>query len=186
VILRPPANNADGHAGFTLIELSAVLIIMALLAAAVTISFRGKESRLRMQDVASRWRQFEEETREHARRFGRPAQMVVDLSNGKITRIDVQSQEAQTTPLELPTGFAFAEFRLGTRTVRSGEFVIPCSSQGRTPTYAVLLAGPRGQKKWWLATGLTGDIISPESQEELETTFTQLVPPRSPELTDFP
>ncbi len=172
----PPPLNSPHAGAFTLIELAAALVVMALLAAAVTASLYGKESRIRMQDVVSQWKDYENQNREHARRFGKPALLVVDLVQQRVTRLDAATQEKSTATLALPQGFAITEIRMRQIAIRSGEVSIPCSSQGRTPTYGVLMTGPDGQSSRWLVTGLTGDILPLTDQEELESALNQLVP----------
>jgi prepilin-type N-terminal cleavage/methylation domain-containing protein len=162
--------------GFSLIELLAVLVILALVAGAVTVSIKGRDARMRMADVGSELRQFEIQTREHARNFRMPTRLVFDLRDGRISRLHAIGQRPQTAALTLPRGFRFEELRLVSRSVRDGEIAVTCSSLGMTPTYAALLSGPRDQKQWFVFGGLTGEVIQPANGAAVEAALQQLNP----------
>jgi hypothetical protein len=151
-----------------------VLIILALIAGVVIVSIKGRDARMRMVDVGGELRQFESETREHARTFRKPTQLVFDLRNGSVTRLGAAGQRPRSTPLELPRGFRFQEVRLANRNVREGEVAVPCSSLGMTPTYAALVSGPQDQKQWFVFGGLTGEVIQPANGAAVDAALQQL------------
>lgn len=180
--MKPPSANPRklSSRAFSLIELMAVLIILGLIAGVVAVSVKGKDGRMRMEDVSGELRQFERQTREHARTFRRPTQLVFDLRSGKVRRVDAQGQRPQTAPMQLPRGFRLAEVKLADRSVRDGEVGLPCSSLGMTATYAVLLEGPQKQKQWFVFGGLTGEVNLPDQGDAIEKAFQQLNPPEVP------
>ena len=51
---------------------------------------------------------------------------------------------------------------------------IPCSARGQTPTYAVLLTGPKGEKQWLVTAGLTGKVTKADDDREVEELFRTL------------
>src|SRR5438105_1542102 len=71
---------------FTLIETMLVILLMALLASAVTLSFARPLRAARAQDAIEMVRSFDGMCRQVARRFGQPVTLTYDLSEGRIVR----------------------------------------------------------------------------------------------------
>ena len=139
---------------FTLIEAIVVVTVMALLAAAVTVSLAGAARVASAEDVADAYAAFDRTTREAARRLGRTPELRFELNRGTVSRVD---GERSPTKLALRGGFRVTRVLVRGRDARSGEIAIPISARGQTPTYAVLLAGPNGDdERWVVFAGLTG------------------------------
>jgi type II secretory pathway pseudopilin PulG len=139
-----------------MIELTAVLLILAVGAAAVVLHVEGPARRARMEDVVGQFRQFDRLARSYARRQDRALRLVVDLAAGQIRRTDERGTEEPFPPLALPDGYGIARLLVRQQSATSGSVSITCSRLGLTPSYAVLLTGPAGQQKWIVVAGLTG------------------------------
>src|SRR5206468_6481684 len=125
--------------GFTLIEMMAVVIIMALLATAAALSFARPMRVARARDAVDQVRSLDASARQFARRFGRPIEIVFDLSNGKLARRERDSIAFQTS---LPRGCHIDEVRSAGQSFSLGEASIPCAASGMSCSYAVHLLGP--------------------------------------------
>src|SRR5688500_8497355 len=115
---------------FTLIELTAVLAILALLCTAAAFTFAPPLQRARKADAIAAIRSFDTYTRQAANRFGRASHILIDLDAQSLTR-------AGANPLHLPPSLKIAEVRLATSRHSAGRVRIPCTAAGLTPTYAL-------------------------------------------------
>ena len=151
--------------GFSLIELTAVLLIMAVAAAAVTLRLQGPLRRATAADVVGRIGQFDRLTRAEARRYDRALRINVDLATGSITRTGEDPGGQAAAAVGLPQGFWIARLMVRDRQVTAGGVSIRCSRAGLTPSYALLLADPAGGRRWLLVAGLTGQVLEMEDDD---------------------
>lgn len=151
---------------FTLIEAIVVVTLMAVLAVAVTVSLRSAGQAARIEDVADAYTAFDRTTREAARRFGRTPEIRFELNRGTVRR--VVDDERDPVTLALRGGFRVTRVVVGGggRDARSGEIAVPVSARGQTPSYAVLLAGPGGER-WVMFAGLTGQPSVINNEREI-------------------
>ena len=163
------------RSAFTLIETLAVIALLAVLTAAVTVSLSGATRAARVEDVAERLVAFDRTTRDVARRFARTPALRFELNRGTVRRTD---GEREPTPFALGGGAGVRVTRVvvGGETVGYGEVSVPFSERGQSPSYAVLLSGSSGER-WVAFAGLTGqsfvvrderdvqDILSPAAVE---------------------
>ena len=160
--------------GFTLIELAATLLIMALLAAAVSVSLITRRRAARLDVVIEKIARFDRNTRQHARRFDEPAQMHFDLRSGRIEVKDSRTNQRMDRVLQLPDRLKLESVRVRNEHVLDGELAINCSSLGATPTYAVQLLARDQSPRWLLFSGLTGQVQSFTDQIKVEYAFKML------------
>jgi len=163
--------------GFSLIEITLVMLIMAIVAAAVTLRAQGPMQSAKMDEVAAMIGDFDRLTRVYARRHDRPVLLVVDLSTGRLSRTArdgaYSSGEDIGEPLELPQGYTIDALMVRRQDIRAGSASIAFGRRGLSATYAILLVGPGGrsqdptQKRWLCVTGLGGQVLEmAESDEE--------------------
>ena len=153
--------------GFSLIELTMVLVIVAIVSAAVVLNVREPLRRTGMQACLDEIATFDRLTRTLAREHDRPLRLVVDLSEGRLRRTDEAGREEQGEALRLPSGHRIAELRLAGQTIDSGAATVSCSARGLTPTYAVRVEGPGGWRRWVLVAGLSGQTWEPDDGKPL-------------------
>jgi prepilin-type N-terminal cleavage/methylation domain-containing protein len=161
-----PANSLAAYAAFTLLELMAVLVITAILAGAVVLTMSGRLDEARMTDVVARLGDLDRWTRHDARRL-RPACLVFDLDRDMAWRDTGERNRILT----LPPGYSLAALRDSRGTVRDGEVRIECSSEGRTDSYALAVAGPDHALAWVVFAGLTGQSTQAVNEAEIDTVF---------------
>ena len=152
--------RAASRRGFTLVELTAALLLAGLIATAVTVSLRGARRATALEDVALRWKAYDEATRAQARRLGSPLRLRIAADGGQVLRLAADGDDRpHGAALDLPSG---AE---GVRVERvvtpaddsaGGDVDLRFSARGYSPSYSVLLAAPGGRRQWLVFAGLTG------------------------------
>jgi prepilin-type N-terminal cleavage/methylation domain-containing protein len=155
--------------GFTLIEMMAVVIIMALLATAAALSFARPMRVARARDAVDQVRSLDASARQFARRVGRPIEIVFDLSNGTLARRDHDEIAFQSS---LPRGCRIEEVRSAGQSFSLGEASIQCAPSGMSRTYAVHLLGPE-LDRWLLFAGLTGQVTQVNDVSQLDDILPQ-------------
>lgn len=135
-------------AGFSLIELIIVLVLMAVAAAMATFSLRGVRSRQKLARGVEIVQQFDAALRRSALVNRRGARGEVNRSGGQMTI------EALNQTYKLPDPLKMQEFRIG----GSGREVT-VFGDGSSPTYAVKLSTGNASR-WVLLIGGSGQLVS--------------------------
>ena len=162
--------------GFTLVEVTIALLILAILAAGVAISIAAPMANTRMRDVVGRIIQFDHNARDYARNQDRDLHLVIDPTEGTLTRVDPTEREQLGRPLRLGDGVKIATILTDDTEAHGNSIALPCSRAGWTRSYAIELHGPRGRRKWLLFAGLTGQCTEFEDETTLRTIWRQTSP----------
>ena len=150
---------------FSLVEVTVVILIMAIVAAAVTIRIQTPMRHARIEDAAGTIGQFDRMTRLAAREQDRPLRMVLGLPARELKRTDEHGGPAGM-PIALPTGVTVEQLLVRGQAASGTQVAISCSSRGLTPTYAMLVSSG-GQRRWIVVAGLTGEVVEVESDQEV-------------------
>jgi prepilin-type N-terminal cleavage/methylation domain-containing protein len=148
--------------GFTLLEISLVLVIAGLLATTVVVFAANRHRRIDQEAWLSQFKHWEDQTRARARRSHRACQLVVQTETGSCRFVDEKTQEPVDGGLELPATLALHAIRLQGQTEKKGQIAIPYSSSGYSPTYALQLIDQKATT-WLIVAGLTGQVIQTDS-----------------------
>jgi len=161
---------------FTLIELAAVMAILAVIAAAVAINMRGPISRARARDLPGEIRHFDYITRASAQSMDQDLKLLIDIPGGRLRRLDPMTATEIGRPMQLPTGWRIDQVRIAgsDEPIRRESAVIACSPAGLTPTYALKLTGPQDRTTWLLVAGLTGESMEVNNDDSIEEIFQTL------------
>ncbi len=159
--------------GFSLLELMAVLLIMAIVAAAVTLRMQGPLRQSQTAEVIDRIRAFDEITRTYARQQDQTLQVMVDMSANKLGRTNSAGQ-AVGAGLELPKGCSFNSVSLATDRAHGGKALLVCGNTGYTPTYCLEVQDAQRQRHWLLFAGLSGEMKVYESQNAAQQVLAAL------------
>jgi prepilin-type N-terminal cleavage/methylation domain-containing protein len=155
--------------GFTLIEMMAVIIIIALLSTAAALSFSHTLAAARAREAFGQVQSLDASARQFARRWGRTIQIVLDLSNRTLAR---RERNVNTFVTSLPSGCRIDEVRMSSRRESVGEVSIECSANGLSRTYAVHVVGPQ-LDQWLVFAGLSGQVTKVNDVSQLDAIFPQ-------------
>jgi prepilin-type N-terminal cleavage/methylation domain-containing protein len=162
--------------GFTLLELAVVLLILAIVAGAVTLHLETPLRRARMRDLVDDFAAFDRFTRTQAREQDRPLRLEADLGTGRLRWTNDLGTETLGAPLLLPSDYRIARMFVRGQDLVGGCAAVSCSRQGLMPTYALLLAGSGRTSQWILVAGLTGQCVEMDSEDAVRKTFAALRP----------
>jgi prepilin-type N-terminal cleavage/methylation domain-containing protein len=172
-----PHSRQVHRRAFTLVETMVAVIILGLLAGAVTWSFRAPLRRARMAEAIEQVKYIDASSRAFARRFGRNVEVVYDVSEGTMERRESARADASFRTV-IASPFRIEAVRTRGRTEEYGEAAIAVSPLGVSQTYAVKLAGPEAQR-WVVVTGLGGEILTLADDAQVEAIFAKVAqPPR--------
>lgn len=157
--------------GFSLIEVTMVVLILAIAAAAVALNVRAPMANVGMRGCIDQVVSFDRLTRAYAREQDRAVRLWVDLGAGELRRTDEEGRDQLGQSLRLPRDYRLTDLRVAGRSAGGGSMALACSAQGLTPTYAVLLEGPGGRKQWLLFAGLSGQAWEAKDEREIEGYF---------------
>src|SRR3954470_24394960 len=107
---RPPLLS---NRAFTLIELMAAVVILALLTGAAALTFAKPIRNARAQQAIDLIQRSDAMTREQARRFGQSTSLLFHLREQTLRR-------ASTPPSKLPSGFVVRDIRTFDRWISDG------------------------------------------------------------------
>ncbi len=145
--------------GFSLIEITMVLLIMGIAAAAVTLRIEPQLRHAQMDQVIRDIVEFDQLTRALARRHDQQLRLVLDTSAGELRRLDVSGLESCGRAIVIPDDYAITKVLVRSQEVAAGTISLSCSRKGFMPTYAVRLVGPRYRQQWILLTALGGHEV---------------------------
>jgi type II secretory pathway pseudopilin PulG len=177
--------TARRRSSFTLVEMVAVLVILSLAAAAVTLRLEGPVARATAGDLTGRIAALDRLTRVAARRHDRALVVEFDLGAGSVRRFDAERREQRGTALDLPRSWRLAQVVVagggsggasgGAQEASAGRVLVAFSRRGLSPTYALCIEGPGGGEGAWLvAAGLTGEVTQVENEKEVKAIFAAL------------
>lgn len=171
----PPRRRTIRRQGFTLIEMTAVLLIAAIASAVVVLRLQGTRRTLEMDEAVAETIAFDRFSRHLARRRGRELLIRADLAAGRLSRVETGTHNQAGRPLELPREFRIARLRLGDRRASIGSVTWTVTPAGLSPTVAMELAGPGGRREWIVLPGLGGAAWQTDDERDIdaiwETTF---------------
>jgi len=149
----------DAGRGFTLVELAAVLVLLAVIGGTAALSLRGLGQVARTEDVVERLAAWDRQCRLLAMQSGQPVRMTVDLEDATLTRA-WQSDRGDREPSgwALPRGYRLEALEQETRIAGSGvdDRRVTFSPAGHSPSYALGFTDPRGRRGWFFVAGLSG------------------------------
>ena len=152
--------------GFTLVELSMVLLVLGIAAAAVALRVQRPLMAANLSDITGSLVDFDRTTRAASRSQDRPLRMVMNLSHGTVTRADAAGKPIDGSAVSLPQGYRLARLLVHDKDFREGETTIACSRAGCSPTYAILVQTPANTQQWLVFAGLTGQTIQVANDDE--------------------
>lgn len=165
--------------GFTLIELTIVLLIIGLAAGIVAVRMGGPLSRAKLDDVTEVLKTFDGNTRSYAWNHGKNLHVKVDLAGNVISRFDEEENEIGME-MVLPSDFTIEGFYVANPNDEddqsSNEKVLKYSNRGLSCSYAVKLADQQ-RSRWVVFAGMTGEAFEIEDDEQVQEIMEMLSRP---------
>jgi prepilin-type N-terminal cleavage/methylation domain-containing protein len=156
--------------GFTFIEITAVIAIIGLLAAAAVLSLAHSASKERFESLCAQMQQTDMLVRSAARRSGQTQRLVYDIAHDRIVW-PAQNRAAATTMILLPENDVLS-IRTVDQAEALGQVEIDFSPGGYSPSYAAKLEVPgSGTGRWMVVAGASGQIFWTEDEKQVETIF---------------
>jgi prepilin-type N-terminal cleavage/methylation domain-containing protein len=155
--------------GFTIIELMAVLLLMALLAGAVVYTFGPELRSARLADSVSQLAELDAMARRQAATSGRGISIVIKPDAGRAFARDSSGRLSQSVRLH-PRVRVDRILTSSGRDTR-GDVEVPVTAQGRSGSYALHLSAPRQTPRWLVIGGLGGDITESSDDEQVLRIF---------------
>lgn len=156
-------HNSGRKRGFSLVELTAVMALLAVLAASATLQYQSVLARSRMEDALGRLEQLDRQARAYASGHAESLVLGLDLSAGRLWCQDASGRD-MPWGVDLPENLRLAQAVLASGPFSSGTASIPVSPQGISRSYAVCLEARNGRRQWIAIAGLTGQIWHPEAE----------------------
>jgi len=189
------------HVGFTLVEVIAVVALLALLAGATALSLTGDADLAKHSDILDRLRHADRMARLAAQRTGRPQLLRINLDKQRIQRMqDTRGgQDTANHPYALPAGYriaavvmpdtpdapGYARTNADVDEVDTSIAEIAFSTEGRSVSYAVRIVSTREAapdeapnhdrpREWLVVSGLTGQATLHDDQTQIDNLFDAL------------
>ena len=159
--MKPYKRNA-----FTLIELLAVVVLVALLAAAVSVSHSGVTGVGGVDDAVEQVGAFDRLTRDMARARADALVMVFDLDAQRIRRVSRATGKSFGHELSLGEHCRLERLHTGDRQQFGGVAEVRVSRQGFCPSYALNLRHSGGTT-WMVVLGLSGQVVRISDEQQL-------------------
>jgi prepilin-type N-terminal cleavage/methylation domain-containing protein len=148
------------RAGFTLIELVVVIVILGIMAAVAVLSLGGTTDRYQLSQAELVWQSFDAQARRHARTSHRTIEATIQRSRGQL-QIDSLSKTFQ-----IPSSVEIKKVRVHHRGAGRSQIDLQFDREGTSPTYAVQLQ--RGKlTKWLVVLGISGQVCTFDTEREV-------------------
>ncbi len=144
------------------------LAILALLSAAVVISFRKPLDRVRAFDAIEQIRQIDSSARLASKRIGRPTEISIDMADQSLAWRERGHSADAAFKTTFPSPMRIEEVRTASARRESGEITIECSNLGLSQTYAVKITGGDSPERWVVVTGLAGQIRTVRDEADVD------------------
>ena len=158
---RPP----NPRRAFTLIEIMVVVLVLGLLTTLAAWSFSGPLRRAQLDEAVEQLRYLDATTRQLARDSGRPVTIAIDIDTSAVSRHEQARDGPAVYRAPLAAGARIERVRTTTQDRTGGTAQIEVSPLGLSPSYAVLVTGPKW-RRWVFVSGLGAQVgvISDDSQ----------------------
>jgi len=161
-------NRSRRSGGFTLIELAAVIVILALLAGVVAVSVRAHLENAKLELLLARVEAFDGRLRDETRRQNRLEELRINAQEGCIAQ-----GEATSPPRVIRVTGRIRIDRIRTTDFDGefGELRVLISPLGQSDTYALRFRTAQGRQVWLVVLGVSGQCLRLEKEEQVDEVF---------------
>ncbi|MDO5554808.1 MAG: prepilin-type N-terminal cleavage/methylation domain-containing protein [Planctomycetia bacterium] len=164
--MRTRTLNLDSR-GFTLVEITVVLAILGLVTSLAVVNYREPVNNVRLENIFEQVTHFEQRMRHWCRTHNTPAQIKVDLDRGEFAAQLRDGTKLDIPEVKITEGFKLKELRVMGENRFGRDTIIPYTSEGIAPCWALSIAYSGQRERYRLIIGMTGQSISFQSEDEL-------------------
>jgi len=155
--------------GFTLLEMVAVLTLLAVLSGLVVVNYRGPVNQARLENLFEQVDALDARIRLRCRQENVPLQLWIDRDRGTFTVKWTQTAETVSIPtVRLGRGMTLGGIRTFGRP-DVGDTMIPYSTRGVAPLWCYRVQLADGREFYRLMFGASGQSLTLEGKEQWET-----------------
>jgi prepilin-type N-terminal cleavage/methylation domain-containing protein len=160
--------------GFSLVELIAVVALLAIFAGVAAVSVRGHVDEARLVAALNRIQSLDGRLRDEAQRLRRSGELSVDADDGRVFQVGTPYSAARPSrSIALGGGLRIDRLRTSRHNQRRGQLRVLISSHGQSDTYAVRLRTGSGRQAW-LVVLASGQCLRIEQDQDVRAIFNML------------
>ncbi len=152
---------------FTLLEMTAVLTILALTASLVAVNYREPVNNARLENAFETVERLDQRIRLWCKTNDSPARITVDLDRGVFAAEKETGGPLPIPAAKIPGGMKIKELRIMGENRFGRDTKIPYTSRGTASCWAYSIAYSRSREKYRLVIGATGQSIPFDNEEAL-------------------
>ena len=154
---------------FTLLEIVAVLTILAIAVSLVVVHYREPLTRIRLEHAFETVERLDHRVRHWCKTNNTPAQIKADLDRSVFIAVN---ENGSPLPIPIPEarisgGMKLKELRMMGRNRFGRDTFIPYTSRGTAPCWSFSIAYSGNREQYRLMIGATGQSMSFENEEAL-------------------
>lgn len=143
-----------------------VLVIVALLAVVVVVSWSGVHHKAIAESAVGRLKFLDQHMRSFARTHHTECRLSFEIGTGRIRKLYHEGDNENPAWESLGRGIRIAELQTTSEQQRGRRVDIPLRRDGTSPTYGVHLMGPGDREYWLVFAGVTGQVTRLKTERE--------------------
>jgi prepilin-type N-terminal cleavage/methylation domain-containing protein len=151
----------------TLIEMTLVLTILAVVVSLVAVNYREPVNNVRLENVFETIERLDWRVRQWCKANDRPARITVDLDRGVFIAESGTGSPLPLSEARIPGGMKLKELRIMGENRFGRDTHIPYTSRGTAPDWAFSIVYAGTREKHRLIVGATGQSIPFDDEETL-------------------
>ena len=162
--------------GFSLVELVAVIALLAIFASLAGISVRGHIANARLELALESIEALDGRIRDEALRRQSPDELRINVDRGKVYQSGAGRKLPSSRTVALGDTVQIDRIRIAKRESRHGELRVLVSLHGQSDSYALRLSTSTGRKVWLVVLGATGQCLRIEEEKDVASLLSPFAP----------
>ena len=151
--------------GFTLLEMTVVLTILALAASLVVVNYREPVNNARLEHAFETIERLDQRVRHWCKTNNAPARIKVDLDRSVFVAEKENGGPLPIPEAKIPGGMKLKELRIMGENRFGRDTQIPYTSRGTAPCWAYSIAYSGDREKYRFIIGATGQSVPFENED---------------------